>query len=394
MFEANIIYSFLFFITLFLAYYAYYANDRQDVIILQKSKHVRTSIFLAIIIYTVLLGLRCNVGIDYTSYYYIFASYKNNIPVDDVDRIFKILFPPMISLGIHYNYFVAFLAFVLIFTLFKGFENKLSILYIYIFYFFSNSIFFGSLNIMRQYAAIFIIFFAFKLFFDKSYIKFVILYILAFLIHRSCVIYLPFLLFVKTDLFKNRIIQFLLLLFSFIIGEKVFSILFDSTVLTILSPFMGESRYLAYIDSNNFLKMSSSSENVVASGLFKYFKLIIDIVIIYYSTYLKSNYSKYNISFFYNLYFIGIVMYNIFQFNSITLRLCTYFDIYRYYLLSILTYDCFHSFPKHKRYLKIFLYAVIILSVIFFYRSINNRAGGCAPWFFIWQAHPAIQYNF
>lgn len=382
MFEAYVVYTSLFVVALGSSYFVYIYNDKADIIKSDKRDIIWLVLSSYIIFYTIILGLRKEVGIDYTSYYEAFKAFKYLGHAEDVDAIFHIFFPTMIKHNIHYNFFIAFLAFALIYSLIKSFENRLSLLYIYIFYFFTNLIMLSSINIMRQYAVYFIVLYSFQLFFKKRYIQFILLYIIGFTIHRSCIIYLPFLLFIKKDLFSNRAIQMALLLMSFIGGETFFKSIFSTNILDLITPYLGDSRYSAYTDTNNFEKMSHSSQEVVASGMYKYFILLIDIVLICYSSRLKNKYAKYYILFFYNLYFIGTISNNIFQYSEIITRILRYFVLYRFYVLSIFTYDCFHTRKKEK-YLKAFLMIVIVLSIIFFYRTINNKSGGCAPWQFI-----------
>lgn len=381
MIEAYFIYTILFFFTLGFTYIAYLYNNKQDYIKTEKRKGTYLILTLAIAFYTIILGLRKDVGIDYTSYYKVFNLFKRIGHGEDTDIIFNLFYPPMIEWGIHYNVFIAFLAFILIYTLINGFKNKMAILYIYIFYFFTNLIMLTSVNIMRQYGAYFIIFYAFHFFFEKNYKKFILWYVIGFTIHRSCIIYLPFLFFIQKDLIPNRIVQFTLVMISFLFGEVLFHHIFQGNILNLISPYLGDSRYIAYTDSNNFEMMSHSSQEVVNTGLYKYFLLFIDFLIIYKSKSLKNTYARYHIIFFYNLYLTGIIFHNIFAFNEITSRIFRYFDLYRFYILAILTFDCFKI--KQNNLFKYTFIIIITLSIIFFYRTISSQSGGCAPWEFI-----------
>lgn len=382
MFEAYFIYTTLFAVLFSLSYVAYICNNRHDCILHDRKKFIYNVFAFMILFYTIILGLRKNVGIDFKSYYILFKQYEIQGDLSGEDLIFQFFAPLIVKCGVHYNFFITFLAFVLIYSLIYTFKNKLSLLYIYLFYFFTGLIMLTSVNIMRQYGAYFIAFYSFSCFFSKKYTKFVLLFFLAFTLHKTCIIYLPFLFFKDLDIFKNRYLQYILLFTSFFVGEFVFQYILNNDLFDLLTPYLGNSDYTAYINSYNFSKMSRTSNDVANTGLYKYFLLIIDTCIIFYSSRLKHLYSKYYIVFFYNLYFFGIIFQNIFSFNEVTSRIFIYFEYYRFYILSILTYDCFNV-QKNNIFLKIFFWIVVVLFIVFFYRTIGSRSGGCAPWQFI-----------
>lgn len=382
MIEAYLIYSTLFIVTLWLSYIAYLCNNKQDYILKDKSKYIHIILTFIIIFYTTILGLRKDVGIDYGSYLHIFKIYKFTDNISDEDLIYQIFAPLIVKYGIHYNFFIAFLAFVLIYSLINTFKDKLSLLYIYVFYFFTGLIMLTSLSIMRQYGAYFLVLYSFSCFFSKKYKKSIFIFIIAFTLHKTCIVYLPFLFLRQIDIFKHKWLQFILLFTSFFIGESIFKYILNNELMDALTPYLGKSDYTAYTNSYNFTQMSNTSQDVVNTGLYKYFLLVLDICIIYYSTRLKQLYTKYNIIFFYNLYIFGIIGQNIFSFNEITSRIFIYFEYYRIYILSILTYDCF-KVQRKNTLLKLFFYTVIILSIVFFYRCIGSKTAGCAPWQFI-----------
>lgn len=382
MFEAYFIYTTLFIVLLSLSYVAYLCNNRQDCILQDRKRFINNIFVFIILFYTIVLGLRKNVGIDYESYYNVFMKYELYGNLSNYDIIFQVFAPLIVKYGFHYNFFIAFLAFVLIYSLINAFKNKLSLLYIYIFYFFTGLIMLSSVNIMRQYGAYFLVFYSFSSFFSKKYTKFAILFFIAFTLHKSCIVYIPFLFFKDFDIFRSKSLQYILLFTSFFVGEFVFQYILNNDLMDSLTPYLGDSDYTAYTNSYNFTKMSRTSKDVVNTGLYKYFLLILDTCIIFYSSRLKHLYLKYNIIFFYNLYLFGIIFQNIFSFNEVTSRIFIYFEYYRFYILSILTYDCF-KVQKCNTVLKVFFWTVFALLVVFFYRTIGSGSGGCAPWQFI-----------
>ncbi len=385
MFEAYLIYTIIFITTFSSAYCMYVINGKRDVWCKNRptNAYLQSVFWFPIIVYTLLLGLRYKVGYDYESYYNVYKMVKYTGDAGDVDMIFKILFPFMLNNDIHYNFFIAFLAFITIYCLFSAFKDKISLLYIYVFLFFTNLVFLNSINIMRQNAAYYIVLCSMFTFFNKKYRTAVLFYILALLIHKSCIIFLPLIFLYKKKFLLNKYISLCLVVVSFFSGYFLFQNILGSNVFFDLAlSYMGDSSYTHYFDVYNFEKMSRGGDVVVSSGLYKFFLLVVDVILILNANSLKVKYEKYHFLFFYNLYLFGVIIYNIFQFNEITERIFLYFSMFRLYILAIYIHNFIHSRSK-KISQAFFVYSVMFLSIVFFYRTIASKAGNCAPWQFL-----------
>lgn len=370
---AYIVYTALFAVTMLFAYLGINANRgraRDNVVITPKAWFYWG---IAILFYTLILGLRENVGIDYTSYKNIYQDLIRWGKTDrgDTDLIYYIFLPVVKNL--HYNFFIAFLAFVPIFFLFRSFENKTRILLLYLFFYFTTVSFFSSLNLMRQYSAMFIIFFAINQFLKKDYKQFIIYYILAFIIHRSCIVFLPFIFLFKYDFLKWRWLQYALLFGSLIVGNILFENL--SLILSIIKlPDFMNSYQEGYLESLS--ERTERMEEIMASLNFRigpiyYLNLFLNCTVIFFSIKLKERYKHYNFTLFYNFFIIGLILTNILGENEGLDRILLYFRFYNPFIYAVLFSYLFNSKGRSKVIMKGLCIIIMIIYILIFYKDIG-----------------------
>jgi len=378
---AFIIYTLIFLFTLTFAFVGINAAQWRD----DAGKSWKTWGYwsIAIVFYTLILGLREDVGLDYTSYKNVFINMVHSGgELEGIDFIYYIFLP--IVQGVHYNIFIAFLAFLVILFIFLVFADRSKILLFYLLIFFTLLPFFISLNIMRQYAAMFIIFYAFNQILKSNYIGFFLSYLLAFVIHKSCLILFPFVFFLRVDFFKYTSIQYILLIVSFLYGSFIFEMI--SELLRVLSlPDFLSLYQQQYVESFDFRtdRASEITEESKSTGFFPIFLTSITLVVILFSRKLKIKYEKYNFIFYYNLYFIGVIFSNILSYNEGLDRLVQYFTFYRSYIFSIFLYYIFLDSEKKYFLVKVFLIFVIFISLVFFYMVIYRGTMKISPFQFI-----------
>lgn len=378
---AFLIYTLIFVFTLAFSFIGVNAARWHD----NAGKYWKTWIYwsIAILFYTLILGLRENVGFDYISYKNVFTGLTHSGgDLDGVDLIYYIFLP--VVQGIHYNIFIAFLAFVVILFLFLSLKERSKILLLYVFLFFTLLPFFISINIMRQSAAMFVLFYAINKFLKFEYIKFIFFYFFAFLIHKSCIILLPFIIFIRGDLFKYRWVQLALLISSSLYGGVVFERISEILRLISLPDFL--SLYQEqYIESFDFRTERSSDigEASKNTGFFPLFIFFINILIIVFSKKLKESYKNYYFIFFYNIYFLGVILQNIFSYNEGFDRLVQYFTFYRIYIFSIFLHYTFFVYSGKYLIFKFIPLIVMPICLIFFYMVIYRGAMGISPFAFL-----------
>lgn len=375
---AYIVYTFIFAFTLLFAFMGVNAGRTRNMVV--ERYKVWSYWGIAIVFYTLLVGLRENVGIDYTSYKNVFDELMQvGLSYRQQDIIYYLFLPAVEN--IHYNLFIAFLAFITIFFIFKNFEDQPQILVLYLFFYFTFLIFFLTLNIMRQNAACFVAFFAVKCFKEKEYGRFIAYYSLAFILHASVLFLLPFVFLFKYDFFKFRWLQYVLLLTTFLGSNILFS--YIEPKLGLLSA-LDIGQYNFYLENYEYLverglEMKNSSGG---TGLFKYLTLSLDCLAIFYSTKLKRSFSHYHFTLFYNFFIIGAILSNIASFHETADRLVYYFLFYRIYIYAVLFYYIYYKTEKLPL-LKLLCICIMLIGVVVFYFNIHRGNMDIAPFQFI-----------
>lgn len=329
------------------------------------------TIYIAICIVALILGLRYNVGNDYLPYKEIFV-FQN---FEAVEWGYALLNRVLYELGFHYTSIFILIAFLQFFFFYKGVEKYPSILpYAFFFYFTTIYIFFA-LNGMRQALAFSMFIYALSFIHEGKYWRYILILLIASSIHKSALILVPLVIFIDKNLFKNRVIQYSLFFLTFVYG-KVFQNLIWSNF-AFISSITGYGDYAEGIET---LKQVNWAKN---GGIGFILWMIVDCWVIYYYKKLVSCYKNTAILAFYNLYFIGLLLTNCIQ--------GTYFDRANVYFsnMRIIIYAFFFLFifEKNKSTYAIYnKFAALVLSVVllvFFYMAIYNKAGMCAPFQFI-----------
>ncbi len=197
---------------------------------------------LAVIIPSVIAGLRAtNIGTDVKVYLIplykaalsceTFSAFHKMISAHDIELLFEILvyIPTRIFSNINVTMFFVHLPICLF--LYMGancFKDKghPSIIYLFVLLAFYNM----SLNIMRQFIAIAIVFYGYKFLLKKEFLKYIITVIIASFFHSSAIIALSFVLIVLICNSKNKILYSFFLIIFLCVGLVLYN-----KLLTLLS---------------------------------------------------------------------------------------------------------------------------------------------------------------
>ena len=329
-------------------------------------------------VYSIIVGLRYNVGKDYSAYLDWFKQYQavGYYPVENSDFGFVWINKLLIVTHAHFSLLFIIIAFLQIFFLFKSLDYFKFLTSWYIFFFFTLIIMFNSMNLMRQTISYFIFFYTILLFLDKKYLWMFLYLFLAVSIHKSILLFVWVYPFLKYDFYKNRYVQLGILFSAFIIGSHFLEV-FASSVSRI-TDMMGYQDYTSKVDK--LTKASKGFEG--GSGLAKYLFLLLDVFIIVNSTKLKQRFSNYHIVPFYNLYFTGAIMESLVSSNYIFLRAIYFLLDFRILILSFL---CFYYTEDKKPLNVVSLSLIVLLSLAFFFNSIDTAVAGCAPFNFVFE---------
>lgn len=364
---------------LFCVFFSYKLKARKE--IRKANSYIdftKPEVYFLIFMYTLFVGLRYNVGFDYSGYAGWFKELKNtgNFPVDN-DFGFVWLNKFLVNYGFEsYSLFLIIAFLQILFILL--FLNRLSLLRSWYFYFyFTSLLFFVSMNAMRQTIAFLIFGYAVQIFYEKKYYKTFFLALLALSIHKTAIIVFVLLPFLKFEWFKNVKIQIGILFLSVFILPSFFAV-----VLNYFTPVINVLGYGYYVENLDYMK-EITDENKAGEGLSVFLFFFVDLFIILYYNKLKSVFKNSDFIKFYNLYFIGLILYRIFTDNFILARIADYFIFFRVVILSFLMHYIFAISLKTKEKVVKPLAVIICLGMLlFYYKAIYNNAAGIAPFQF------------
>ena len=323
--------------------------------------------FLFLVIISIIVGFRYNVGVDWDGYRIAFLESGNlTFEENSFELGYFIISKIMNLLGFGYQQFFFLINLFTWYFIFKSIPKKL-LLY-FIFFLFCTEFFFWSMNGIRQFTAMSIFLFSIKYILDKQLIKFTLTLIFAGLFHKSAFIFFP-LYFIPYKKLYNRTIMLIIFLFSFLIGSnsRVVEIIEETVVaLTLLyslqNPFIER-----YFLSRGGLVI----EEDISLGLGYLFMVLTNFLLLLSSYHiLKKNP---NLTIYYFLFFIGASIYNI-SYSVLELtRLNQYFLIFKVHILTFTTYYFIHYSKKNFiSYILVFLFFILFLAAIYNSSNMSN----------------------
>jgi hypothetical protein len=332
-----------------------------------------------ILIFTLILGLRYDVGQDYLGYmdWYVQLTNTGIYPVDN-EFGFVFLNKILAYLGAHFAFLFIIIGFCQILFLLKSLKKFPFLLPWYLFFFFTTLMLFSSMNIMRQMIAYFAFFCGINLALDKRYRQAFFVLLIGFSFHKSILVAVLAYPFLFKDWNKNRVLQLGLYLTSIFILPNFLTIIMQAT-----SPYVDMLGYSYYVE-NLDLMAEITMQQTTGEGFGLYLFILIDAIIIFHSKELKETFKKYHFSAYYNLYFIGLILSNLFSKIFVLVRISEYFTNFRCLILSFLCYYLIAVKSTDRHWVNHLILTVIIITLLaFFYRGIYNSAAKTAPFNFV-----------
>lgn len=162
-----------------------------------KSKYKKLTVFLGFAILVTVASLRYMVGTDFQTYMNIISRY-GNMPWNELlsfsysgDFGFKIFTKSIYQIGGHKLFFAVSALFTIL-PIYLIIKNNFQRIYTGLSFVYFLLLFYpASYNIIRQYIAAGIIFYSLKYIFSGNSKKFILLILLAFLFHKSAIVFLP-----------------------------------------------------------------------------------------------------------------------------------------------------------------------------------------------------------
>lgn len=347
-------------IVLILAAISRYKKRRNNQIY---SKFITTNIdgysLLAILIISIIVGFRYDVGADWYSYVSYFKGQKS---INHMEIGYKFLNSSINDFGgnfTHLFFIVSFCSWVFIYK-----SIPVRLLPIGILFYFTDHQFFMSMNVIRQFLAISIVLYSYKYLLNEKY-KFVLFILLASLFHRSALLMLPFVFIPLKNISTKRTTWSILFLASLMVANsESVTYVMELVVIFLAQQFTVFEIYENYLMSQHF-----QVQEIETSGSVVYFKHMIFMYIIYYSSKIIKKYPWYYI--YYLLFFIGYIYYNIFGSIPILDRIADYFLILRPILLAITMYYVWTNsrnvYEKVSPLIVIMAYLIIFIRTIYIY---------------------------
>lgn len=376
------IYTYLFY-TLFLIFCLIYSNQLKvkNGGINKRSEIDFSSkrIYLLMLIYSLVIGLRYKVGWDFVGY----EKWLNELRrtgIFPVDNDIGFIWLNKLIVFFHFENYALFIlmSFFQIFFILK-FLEKIPFLRVWFFFFFFTSLlFFVSLNAMRQALDIFIFMYCLQLFFDKKYFFFLCFFTLSLSIHKTVMLVFIFVPFLKWEWYENYKLQiFFLVLSTFVLGD------YKLVLLKYASPFANFLGYNYYIENIDFInKITIETRRGDGSSIYLFF--FIDLFIILFYDKLKNKFINYNFISFYNLFFTGVILSRVFVDNFILARIADYFIFFRVVILSFLMFYIFNIFSyRRRKFFQPIAISICVAMLLFYYKAIYNNAAGVSPFQFV-----------
>lgn len=338
-----------------------------------------TPILIALLLYSIIMGVRYGVGIDHLTYKYIYEECLLQGDIFSLPHLepgFQFLVKQISSLGLHYSFFFTIIAFLQIFFVFYSINETPSI-YPYLAYTFMFScVWFSYANGMRQQLAFCIFSYSMVCLFHKKIFWHYLFILLAVSIHKSAIILVIFypIFMLKKEWIKNIKLQYLLLAGSLVL--MTMNIVFD--VIGVVEKYLvAADFYSGYMDTTDKSKLEFLSRDT-GFGVGFVLMLAINICIIYYSNEVKEQFKGTWVSLIYDLYFLGMLWNYVFIQSLMFNRVAYYFYGFNF-IIGAYTLYFLHQ-KKRKQFWGVAgLYALVFLG------NLSHVGSGNITYIFFWQ---------
>ncbi len=333
--------------------------------------------FVAIMLYTLVMGVRYGVGMDYFGYLnpYKEAILYGESAVEDWEPAFRYLILGLAKSGLHFSFFFASVAFLQMFFVFKAFRKNKEILPYLVLAFFAVSLLSWQ-NILRQMVAMPIFIYAIQFITNKDWKRYFLSILLAFLFHKSAIILVliyPIFAFDWHKMKFSLLLQNGLVLASVAAGSFIERIM--SAVFARLDTLLILMKYDGYADYEN---MSDATR-----GMGYLLKLIIVLIVVNLSNKVKEYYKDTPYSIFYTLFFFGYIFSNLIT-GSIILNRPNYY--FRGLDFVVIAFTLSYLYQHKRSSINNVLYVGIIgMLLILTCSLVMNGDTNTARYFFFWE---------
>lgn len=321
-----------------------------------------TEIWLSILVFAIVAGLRYNVGVDHLMYlqFYEDMAKQGWITRETLESGFLFIMKVFTGLNLHFFFFFAFLAAVQLFFIYYAFRYKKYLLPYIGLFIMLGPFFLTWMNGIRQCIVMCFFIFSIEFIQQRKFFHYIISIILASFIHKSAYMLIPiyFLLWKPSYIGENKYLSIGILFCAIVVGQTP-TWLNISSHITSLLQLMGYNFY-----ADNLQTIAEEGNKIRAWGPSRLGDLAITIFIFWLYPKMKTFYNQDKIlPYYFILFFIGSCLYNLFANTShIFIRPIEYFTIFK---LPLTAYMLVYCKTTHKQTLFKFL-AIIAFSYIYF----------------------------
>lgn len=340
---------------------------------------------LAILIYSIVFGMRYGVGVDHIGYLedYQRLSFALDSQYDDTEAGFRFIRDTLARGGVHFAVYFGLIAFLQLFLVFKAVKKDKFIYPYLVISFFLGCIWLSYANGIRQVLSF--AFFAYSLSFIENKKQLPIHYLLLLLalsMHNSAAllfIMAPMLL-LKSEWFSNIKLQYILLVVALVVGRFpqmeawLMSLEGDYGMLDEYMKETGYDGYFEYEDGAGVFRSAGTT------GIGYCVELLRNIIIIWFSNAVKQYNSRSKVvQYMYNFTYIGILLHYAFIASPVISRINYYFYGFAY-IFGAYTLHYLYNNNKKAFYIMLGLYVLAFIGIM--YRMYDNTAA----FYFFWQS--------
>ena len=331
----------------------------------------------AVIIYSIVFGMRYGVGVDYMDYLDAYQRASMDLGINKFEYGFMFIMNLLAKENLHFSIFFGLIAFLQLFLIFKGLKKDLYVYPFFCFVFMIGCSWLNFSNGLRQVLAFGFFVLSISYVEKRQWIKHYICILLAISMHSSATIllFLYPLFLLKENWFKNIKLQLILFAIAVICGEiDIISSNFAYFENLFSLEFIEDSDYSIYA------QMDQELHRQVSKGLGFIIILATDILLVATSNMYKNSLKSKTLIYIYNLFFIGILLkYSLIQ-SHIVQRLNMYF-----YGLQIIV-AAYALYFLHKEKKKRLSYTLTSLYILTFVATMLSMNKNTALFRFFWDA--------
>lgn len=327
------------------------------------------------IAFTLILGLRYNVGVDYLSYENIYNSQTNQFILQHTEPLYTLLSFILHQADIPYYGLTCAISCIFFILFIKSFSDYPYLKNWGIFFLFVTGILFVFLNVQRQAIAFCIFFYSIRYIHKQSFLKYFFCILLSMGFHYSAILLLPLYFFgkIKTCFIDKLSVQLFLYVFIVILRTKLEILLIQIALLFAPAKYAGYGeRLLSWR-----VDLGSGIGIILSHGID--LLTIILLNIIHKQQTQKSTY----LILIQRIWLIGVYLELIFESNMVLSRISLYMTPLKIVLLSYIFHHITNTWKKQKGIIVIFTFIPFFLYLLYFIMLIKNGSSLCAPYQFV-----------